>query len=234
MPRLGFISDDALEQIVCDLLSEAATAKDKAEQSYNRNVIDPFAVLFEMAGFGLEPDVWLTSEKTRQAQKTLQNHVGEFHQRVLGKISGWQDLVVGSVLDLVSTERKIVAEIKNKFNTVKGSDRVGIYDAMHALVMPKGQQYRGYTAYYVEVIPKSAARYDRVFTPPDKTTGEQRAANDRIRQIDGASFYALATGVDDALSQLFGALPDAIEACTDYQFSDRAFLSGFFRSAYGE
>jgi hypothetical protein len=233
MSRLSFIQDDDLELIVCNLLQAATSAKDKAEASFNRNVIDPFAVLFEMAGFDLKADVWLTSEKTRQAQKSLQNHVGEFHQQILGSMNGWQDLAVGSVLDLVSTKHKIVAEVKNKFNTVKGSDRVGIYDALHALVMPKGQQYRGFTAYYVEVIPKSAERYDRVFTPPDKATGERRAASERIRQIDGASFYALATGVDDALPQLFQVLPDVIEACSDYRFSNREFLAGFFRMAYG-
>lgn len=234
MPKLSFIKDGDLELIVRDLLIEAAKAKEKAEQSYNRNVIDPFAVLFEMAGFGLDPEAWLTSEKTRQAQKTLQNHVGEFHQRVLGKVNDWQDMGVGSVVDLVSNERKIVAEIKNKFNTVKGSDRVGIYDAMHAIIMPKGQLYRGYTAYYVEVIPKTAARYDIEFTPPDKATGEKRAASNRIRLTDGASFYALATGVDDALAQLFAILPDVIERCGDYTFTDRGFLTDFFKSAYGE
>ncbi len=234
MSKLEFIKGDDLELIVRGLLAEAVKAKEKAEQSYNRNVIDPFAVLFEMAGFDLDPVAWLTSEKTRQAQKTLQNHVGEFHQRVLGKVSTWQDMGVGSVVDLVSAERKVIAEIKNKHNTVKGSDRVGIYDAMHSLVMPKGQIYRGYTAYYVEVIPKTAVRYDTEFTPPDKATGENRAANKRIRQIDGASFYALVTGVHDALPQLFGVLPEVIESCSDYTFVDRDFLSGFFRSAYGE
>jgi hypothetical protein len=234
MPKLNFIKDDDLELIVRDLLAEAVKAKAKAEQSYNRNVIDPFAVLFEMAGFDLDPGAWLTSEKTRQAQKTLQNHVGEFHQRVLGKVSTWQDLGVGSVVDLVSAERRVIAEIKNKHNTVKGSDRVGIYDTMHSLVMPKGQIYRGYTAYYVEVIPKTPARYDVEFTPPDKTTGEKRIASKRIRLIDGASFYALATGVHDALPQLFSVLPEVIESCSGYTFIDRDFLSDFFKSAYGE
>ncbi len=233
MPLLGFISDEVLTNAVRNLLDVAADARKKADKGFNRNVIDPFAVLFEMSGFQVDEQTWLVSEKNRQAQKTLQNHVGTFHQAILGNIPGWEDLGTGGVVDVVSPSRKVIAEIKNKHNTVKGSDKVKVYDLIERAVMTKGHQYKGFIGYYVEIIPKSTARYDKPFTPPDNQTGQPRPANELIRQIDGYSFYALATGVPDALSQLFTVLPDVIESCSTYRFSDREFARQFFQKAFG-
>jgi hypothetical protein len=233
MPQLSFISDEVLATAVRHLLNIATKARIKADKEFDRNVIDPFAVLFEMSGFGVDEPSWLAGEKNRQAQKTLQNHVGTFHQAILGMMAGWQDLGTGSVVDVVSTEKKIIAEVKNKHNTVKGSDKVKVYDQMETLVMTKGHQYKDFTAYYVEIIPKSGSRYDQPFTPPDSAKGQPRRANPLIRQIDGYSFYALATGVPNALEQLFTALPDVIEGCSDYRFANREFASAFFHKAFG-
>jgi hypothetical protein len=232
MPKLSFISDEVLNQEVLHLLAIASKAKKQSEINFTKNVIDPFAVLFEMSGFDVTETAWETGEKNRQIQKTLQNHVGAFHQRILGCVDGWQDAGKGGVVDLISEKHKIVAEIKNKFNTVKGSDKVKIYDSLESQVMNKGHQFRGYTAYYVEVIPQFGQRYDREFTPSDNAKGQQRKANPIIRQIDGYSFYGLVIGVPDALSQLFSVLPDVIEANSKYKFANRDFAQDFFHKAF--
>lgn len=233
MPQLSFLADEILLQAVKHLLNIATEARRKADQDFNRNVIDPFATLFEMSGFQLDEKAWRAGEKNRQAQKTLQNHIGTFHQTLLGNVAGWEDLGTGGLVDIVCHERKLIAEIKNKHNTVKGSDKVKVYDLMERAVMTKGHQYKGFTGYYVEIIPKATARYDKPFTPPDNQTGQPRAANPLIRQIDGYSFYALVTGVPDALAQLFTVLPDVIESCSNYHFTDRTFVGQFFKQAFG-
>ena len=99
MAFLPFISDESFEKIVTELLAKAVEAKRKTDEKFDRNVIDPFAVLFEMAGFNLDNDAWLLNEKTRQAQKTLSNAIGSFHQKILGAIDGWQDLSTGGFID---------------------------------------------------------------------------------------------------------------------------------------
>ena len=233
MPKLSFLPDDALEKEVRHLLAIAKAAKAKSERDFTRNVIDPFAVLFEMSGFDADETVWAKGETNRQIQKTLQNHVGAFHQRILGFVDGWWDTGTGGVVDLVSEQHKIIAEVKNKYNTVKGSDKVKIYDHLEMQVMTKGHQYKGFAAYYVEIIPSAGQRYDKGFTPSDNAQGQQRKANPLIRQIDGYSFYGLVTGVPDALSQLFAALPDAIEDNSEYRFINREFAQEFFRKAFG-
>lgn len=40
---------------------------------------------------------------------------------------------IGNVIDLVSEDKKIVAEIKNKYNTVSGGNLSGVYNALDAL-----------------------------------------------------------------------------------------------------
>lgn len=38
-------------------------------------------------------------------KKSLQNHVGEFHQNILGSLLGWENLGTSQVGDLVSNDR---------------------------------------------------------------------------------------------------------------------------------
>lgn len=240
MPRLSFISDENLEKEVLHVLNIASTAATKAKNKFHKNVIDPFSVLFEVGGFKLQGGVkiWEKSEEARQAQKTLSTEYGLFHQRVLGHVDGWKNLGTGQVVDLVSTECKIIAEVKNKYNTTKGSDKVGIYDDLDAQIMQKGMIYQGYTAYYVEIVPQKKAgkpgSYNEEFTPSSNRSGVRRAANPLIRRIDGKSFYELATGKRDALDQLYAVLPSVIQKLGGHIYSpaDISLLSQYFKRAF--
>ena len=234
MSLLPYISDAVFLQTVKKVLDVGMDAIAKADRAFNRNVIDPFSMLFEMGSFGLDEASWLQNEKNRQAQKTLSNSIGLLHQGILGAVQGWQDLHTGGLVDVVNTEQEIIAEIKNKYNTVKGSDLIGIYQGLSDLIMPKGQQYRGYTAYYVEIIPKSPKRYNRCFTPSNRATGTLAPANEHIRQIDGASFYALATGHENALEMLYDKLPQAMQQCyPDMPKWDTVKAKRYFHQAFG-
>lgn len=237
MAKLSFISDAALEKAVTHLLTVAQKAKASVEKNINRNVIDPFAILFQMSGFGITSDAWKTGEMTRQAEKTLQNHVGEFHQKILGSVSSWNNLGTGQIVDLECVSRKIIAEVKNKHNTISGGKLVDLYHDLENQVMPKHSKYKNYTAYYVEIIPKKSLRSDQEFTPSNKAEGRKCEKNPLIRKVDGASFYEIVTGEKDALVNLFDALPDVIESIcsgtTGYTFDDREFAKAFFTAAFG-
>ncbi len=234
MTYLPYIADTALKTCVTRLLTVAEDAVARSIVESGRNKIDPFSALFEMAGFNMSYEAWQGAEQSRQAQKTLSNEVGLFHQNVLGSIYGWENLGTGEVVDLVCYESKIVAEVKNKHNTVKGSDKVGVYDKLESEVANKGHKHRGFTAYYVEIIPSSKKGYDRPFTPSDNKKGLSRAANEKIRIIDGRRFYALVTGVDNALDLLHEVLPTVIEDCSKakYKFGKRNVTADFFNSAF--
>lgn len=227
---LSFINNEALYKIVRDVLKVSQRANVDAEKELHKNVVDPFSALFDALRQNITLDQWLEQEKARQSQKTLQNALGDFHQNVLGSMTGWENLGKGQVVDLRNTEKKIIAEVKNKFNTTKGNHKVRIYDDFESLI---GGAYAGNTAYYVEVIPKSAVRYDKPFTPSDNQTSTRRAENAKIRVIDGYSFYDLATGEKDALKKLYAVLPIVItEVLGSSLIEDKNFMSLFVR-AYG-
>ncbi len=234
MPFLKWISDNDLKNEVTQLLLIAKDAKKAAVEEFGKNVIDPFAALFEMSGFEIDYDTWLKSETTRQAQKTLQNHIGDFHQNILGYSKGWTNKGVGNIVDLLSEDKKIIAEIKNKYNTISGGKLSDLYYSLEKQVSPKSSIYKGYTAYYVAVIPKKGERFNKPFTPSDKDKGEKCPINEHIREIDGASFYSLVTGSENALEDLFDVLPEVIKVCSEgkYQIKDKKKLKEFFNLAY--
>lgn len=237
MALLDWIDDNNLETSVEKLLtvSKKAILASNDDSKLYRNVVDPFSAVFQMGGFDLTSDDWLKNEKTRQAQKTLQNHVGEFHQNILGCVDGWNNLGAGNIVDLRSDTRKIIAEVKNKHNTVTGGNLKDVYDNLAGEVMPKSSKYNGYTAYFVTVIPKKAVRFNYPFTPSDKTTGTKKPSNEQIRSIDGASFYQLVTGSQTALKDLFEVLPTVINsllAVEQLNSKDRVLLNDLFSRAF--
>ena len=234
MPWLSWISDSDLETEVNSLLTKAKAAQKAAINDFGKNVIDPFAAIFEMSGFEIDFETWFKSEMTRQAQKTLQNHIGDFHQNILGYSEDWTNKGVGNIIDLLSEKKSIIAEVKNKYNTISGGKLSDLYYSLDKQVSPKSSIYKGYTAYYVAIIPKNGIRFNKPFTPSDKDKGEKCPVNEHIREIDGASFYSLITGSETALSDLFDILPDVIKVCSvgKYHVNDKTRLKEFFNLAF--
>lgn len=206
-PLLPFVSNKDLYHHVQKVLETAQEAVDLAEENLYSNVIDPFSALFDSFRQGIKLSDWMEQEKTRQIQKTMQNALGNFHQGLLGSVPGWESLPTGNVIDVRNMKKQVMAEIKNKYNTTKGSDKKGIYDNL--LSQLEGD-YQSFIGYYVEVIPKNKKPYNKTFTPSDNVTGTRRPANEKIRIIDGKSFYALVAGRDDALKMLYTVLPKVI------------------------
>lgn len=178
--------------------------KQKEEPDIYKNTLDCFSAVIEASIRGITLEEWIGSEKERQAQKTLQNKIGEFHQKAIATIEGVEDLGVGGVVDIICREKKIVAEIKNKWNTTKGNHKNQIYDDLLMQV----QANEGYIGYYVEILSKKGLRYDKPYTPSDNRTKQRRPLNENIRVIDGRSFYELLTGKKDALKEMYLLLPD--------------------------
>ena len=240
---VSFLPNAFLESEVQALLGSASAAISPS-RSLTRNTIDPFGILFEMSGFNI-PSVsqWQINEKQRQAQKSLQNAIGNFHQNILGHIhlSGnqiSQNLGNGhnSGMDVVVPSLSIIADIKNKFNTLNAKGKLALYDEMYALVSPTVSAYHSYTAYYVEIISKKPVKSQPngiAFTPSDSSTRTRRSAHARIKQISGRNFYAMATGIPNALDLLYNALPLVISNISAYSFStaDIIAINNYFHNA---
>lgn len=237
MPYLDFISDEKLIHCVMKVVHALENAERDAEKKIYSNAIDPFSAVFDAHLHGLTLNDWLTTETVRQIQKTMQNALGVFHQDILGSINGWQDLGVGGVIDLVNDNKRMIAEIKNKYNTTKGNHKVKIYDDIKGLLLTA--EYKGYTGYYVEIIPKGKKAYDKPFVPSDNTVkdkqSKRRPENPCIRVIDGATFYDHASGKTGALRALYSVLPKVIQDQTgrsNQKIMDDPLFFGIYHETY--
>lgn len=199
MAYLTWLSDDDLFVAVERVYNSLYLAwTSKSLQDLQRNVVDPFSLMFEtywLSEGSIEE--WIRSEVQRQIQKTLSNAVGNFHQEVLGSCSGWVNLGIGYGVDLKRKDDTMFAEVKNKYNTLKGSNHVDMWNKLSDLA----RKHRNSIVYMVWIINKpSKSSFDEVWT----VSGMR---HERVRLISGDLFYDLASGTENALSELYRVLP---------------------------
>jgi len=77
-------------------------------------------------------DILDTEKSIALKIKQRQMKIGEIWQEVLGNYDGWQNLKVGhlSGLDLISHNRKIIIELKNRTNTDNASSKKTNFDKL--------------------------------------------------------------------------------------------------------
>lgn len=213
--RLVMISFDRnrLKDAVRSSVRRVYEAQIDAPDLY-RNTLDCFSAAIDSVAQGISLDDWVKQERERQVQKTKQNAIGSLHEEVMGSIEGVVNLPVGNLIDIISNEKRILAEVKNKHNTTKGNHKVSIYRDLAQAI----EQNPGYTGYYVEVLPKNCAVYNEPFTPSDNQTGQRLAEREDIRRIDGRSFYALLTGNPRAIDELYQELPSLVAEIINEEF----------------
>lgn len=230
MPILPFVSDEQLYAAARNLLAAAQRAAEHVESNPFRNVIDPFSALIDAARQKIPLGEWMNQEKSRQTQKGFQNALGDFHQDILGSMPGWVDLGRGGSMDVKNEDKQVIAEIKNKYNTMNSSSAEAVYQKMANHLRYSEQ---GFTAYVVFIIPSSPQPFDTQWSPNQRTM----ALRDDIRKIDGKSFYTLASGDEEALGKLYQALPQVLgelmgmdprtlSSASDFQdLFDKAYMS---------
>ena len=228
-----------LKGVLLPIVKSAYDSQDSSAD-LRRNTLDVFSASLESALKGITFEEWLEQEKKRQIQKTLQNNVGDLHQKILATLDDIEDLGVGKVLDLKSVKKKFIAEIKNKHNTTKGNHKVQIYNDMEKVLknMPVGT-----TGYYVEILPKNGKAYDIPFTPSDNTeedkSKKRKTSNELIRQIDGKSFYTKVTGNKNSLRELYLLIPEIVVEIIKEEYKIDRKASDFikedeFNTVYGK
>ncbi|MBI1279751.1 MAG: Eco47II family restriction endonuclease [Anaerolineaceae bacterium] len=204
---LSWIDDDALMNAVMKVYTSVSDAFASTSLKYlERNIIDPFSLIFETALTETTMEEWLKIEAQRQAQKKLSNTIGEFHQNILGSCQGWENLGTGheSGVDLRKVDGSIYAEIKNKYNTIKGSSKI---DALQYLIS-LANWHKKSTIYMVWII------MDKTDFAEEQWIVSE-VSHQRVKLISGDHFYSLVTGVDNALQQLHSTLPNVIKAIID-------------------
>lgn len=204
---LSFIDDEKLIAAVSHVVAAFPQAN---SVDITRNQLDPFGALFECASSEYDMEKWKASEVARQAQKTIQNRIGDFHQKVFGALQGCQDVPRGEGLDILNVKNSWCAEIKNKHNTTKGNHKPKLYEDIELWVDRYSAKYdRPFIGYYVQIIPRRPVDIDIPFCPSDHGTPKPRRED--IREITGALLFDKITGEKDSLKRLYLALPQVFE-----------------------
>lgn len=168
---------------------------------------DPFTIVSQTMVGNTTFEANLTFERQRKINKTLSNAVGNMHQKILGLAENWEDLGAnGGLIDLRTSRefvhpkygKPIVAEVKNRFNTIKAVEEASVWDKIDNACKVTG----GAQGYLFQITPRRPQRYDEPWVPSN------RVAREHIRVCDGATAYEIVFEQPSALKELYMALPD--------------------------
>ena len=195
MPELKWIADGDLTKATDKFVSSIADCRAKHQQRMIRNVLDPFSIAAIAHVFRLSNrDDVMGVAGSSAIVNCIGNALGEFHQEILGSAKGWQNHDRG--FDVISEEHQKLAEIKNKHNTMNAANRREVEEGLKQTIR---QRERGWIAYLVLIIPKQPIRYERNLN--DAGT---------VLETDGASFYAMVSGEQNALHDVLDHLCKAL------------------------
>ena len=208
---VSFVSDkDFLEcvQRVCE--AYPAQVERSEIQFLKETSVDPFKMIFDMGNSGFGTRTWIKNEKIRQADKTVNNRIGDFHQRLLGKVKGWEDLGIGHIteLDLRKKDNSVFIELKNKYNTMNSSSLSKCHDKLEKVL----EKFPNATAYWAYIVSKDGSSGEKVWV---YNRQEEHFSDDRLRVIWGKEVYELITENPNALEETWKALPLAINEFID-------------------
>ncbi len=207
---------------VCDSYPSSDTVNDELLQ---RNGIDPFKMIFDIMNSKTNLEKWRTSEYTRQADKTINNRIGDFHQKLLGGVDGWTDLGVGddTKLDLKKDDDTIFLELKNKFNTVNSDSLSKVREKLETNL----KNFPNSVNYWAFIVHKNG-------TSGESDWIHRKENNLNIRKIWGDDIYTMITNQKGSLEKVWNVLPSAINdtLSSNHELKDIENLKALFKKAF--
>lgn len=199
---LEFISDEHLLECVANLHKAYLKAKNNiTKKSFYSNKVDTIKLTFDSKFNNLDEESLIQSEILRQIDKSINNSIGTFHEQILGGIKGYE---IGNLsgFDVKSTDNTLFADIKNKHNTMNSSSAESLFQKLARYA----DTYKKANCYWVQILAKGSFNEKWV----SEINGKEYS-HSRVFKISGDQFYALVTGQQDSLYQLYKVLPIAIE-----------------------
>lgn len=219
---VNFISDEHLLMCIDNLHKSYLKAKNNiSKKTFYANKVDTIKLTFDSKFNGISEDNLIQTEILRQIDKSINNSIGTFHEQILGGIKGYE---VGKLsgFDIKATNNTLFADIKNKHNTMNSSSAEALFQKLARYA----DDYKKANCYWVQILAKGSFN--------EHWKGDingKEYSHSRVFKISGDRFYALLSGQDDALLQLYKALPIAID---DYMKSLKLEQGGKENSALEE
>ncbi len=184
-------------------------------KKFNSNLIDPIKMIFDKNIYNESWSELVKSEIFRQRDKSNNNSIGYFHQRMFqyisgcrvpdnGKEGGWDVIYENSngiTLPEGDIVHKIYVEMKNKHNTMNSASASKTYIKMQDQLLKDDDC----ACYLVEAIAKKSQNIKW-----ETSVNGNKVSHKRIRRVSIDQFYALVTGEKDAFYQICMVLPEVI------------------------
>ena len=198
---VDFISDEHFLDCVANLHNAYLKAKKNiTKKNFYSNKVDTIKLTFDAKFNDINEDDLIQSEILRQIDKSINNSIGTFHEQILGGIDSYE---VGNLsgFDIKATDDTLFADIKNKHNTMNSSSAEALFQKLARYA----DDYKKTKCYWVQILAKGSFNHHW----KGEINGKEYS-HSRVFKISGDQFYALLSGQDDALFQLYKALPKAI------------------------
>lgn len=215
---LRFISEDDFRNHVIATIEKYGEKLDSYDiKRFNSNIVDPIKLIFDKMVYHSSWEDIVKNEIFRQRDKSNNNDIGYFHQKIFqyidkcrvppnGEEGGWDVIFedpAGIHLSTGDCVHTVYVEMKNKHNTMNSSAAGKTYIKMQDQLL----QDDDCACFLVEAIAKSSQDIKW------ETTVDKRKVSHRlIRRVSLDKFYAMVTGQEDAFYQMCMVLPSVIES----------------------
>ncbi|MEG0741075.1 MAG: Eco47II family restriction endonuclease [Clostridia bacterium] len=190
---------------------------------FNKNIVDPIKLIFDKTVYGSSWEEIVSSEIFRQRDKSNNNDIGYFHQRIFQYIkncevpsTGWDVIYTnenGISMPDGSVVKTVYVEMKNKHNTMNSASGGKTFIKMQNQLL----QDDDCACFLVEAIAQKSQNIKW-----ETTVDTQKVGHKLIRRVSLDQFYALVTGQEDAFFQMCMVLPETIQKAVNAM--DRAIV----------
>lgn len=213
MWNLSYISEqDFTEHVKATIIKYGSKLEPVNLKGFNSNIIDPIKLIFDKMVYQSTWEEIIKNEIFRQRDKSNNNDIGYFHQRMFQYMKncivpkeGW-DVIYTNELGITTPDgdkvKTAYIEMKNKHNTMNSASSAKTYiKAQNQLL-----EDDNCIVCLVEAISKHSQNIKWIASVDGKTVQHRR-----IRRISMDKFYEMITGEADAFYNMCCVLPDVIE-----------------------
>ena len=215
--ELSFISEKDFTNHVKDTIDKYGEKLESFDiVRFNKNIVDPIKMIFDKTVYEISWDEIVGNEIFRQRDKSNNNDIGYFHQRIFqyinnchvpdnGTEGGWDvifQVPEGITLPEGVFVHTVYVEMKNKHNTMNSAAAGKTYIKMQSQLLDDDDC----ACFLVEAIAKKSQNIKWSTTVDGKSVSHKK-----IRRVSLDQFYALVTGQEDAFYKMCMVLPKVIE-----------------------
>lgn len=222
---LSFISEKDFTEHVRSTIQKYGDKLDSFDlRRFNKNIVDPVKLIFDKTVYRATWEATISNEIFRQRDKSNNNDIGYFHQRIFqyinnchvpqnGKEGGWDVIYKdkdGILVDGVLVHT-IYVELKNKHNTMNSSSSGKTFIKMQNQLLKDDDC----ACFLVEVIAKKSQNIKW-----ETSVDGGKVGHKLIRRVSIDEFYSLVTKQTDAFYKVCMVLPSVIKEVVEDEGSN--------------